>query len=86
MINVGDKIYYIDYEESGTSYTVKGIENVQNNSFMKDGIWYFVHSDTLPNECGYHHIYAAQVDSDNRFFSSPTLAKKAYENFKKLHS
>lgn len=86
MINVGDKIYYIDYEESGASYTVKGIEDVRNNSSMKDGIWYFVHSDTLPNECGYSHIYAAHVDNNNRFFSSPVLAKKAYEKFKKLHS
>ena len=86
MINVGDKIYYIDYEESDTSYTVKGIEDVRNNSLMKDGIWYFVHSDTLPNECGYNYIYAAHVDSDNRFFSNPALAKKAYEKFKKLHS
>lgn len=77
--DIGDKIYYIDYEESKASYTIEKIENV---SGCKK---YVVHADNLPKECGYYPIFKSQIDSGNirdRFFSSPELAHEGYVKFK----
>lgn len=76
MLNVGDKIYYIDYEESEASYTI--IKIIESN-------FYCIHSDKLPNATGYHVIPINIVDSNNikdRFFSSPKLAHIGYCKFK----
>ena len=86
MLKIGNKIYYIDYEESKASYTIVGISKVINNKFQKDGFYYDIHSDLLSNATGYYSIPINVVDSDNlntRFFSSPVLAHIAYSKFKK---
>lgn len=80
MLNIGDKIYYMDYEESGASYTIEGIFEVKNNPVMKDGLYYSVHSDKLPIETGRYTIAASNIDLENsRFFSSAEKASAAYK-------
>ena len=79
MLNIRDKIYYIDYKESGASYTIKGIFEVKDNPVMKDGLYYNVHSDRLPPETGYYPIKVDCVDTKiSRFFSTIDNAKQAY--------
>lgn len=80
MLNIGDKIYYMDYEDSGASYTIEGIFEVKDNPVMKDGLYYNVHSDRLPAETGYYPVKVDCVDAKiTRFFSSADKAKKAYQ-------
>ena len=83
MLHIGDKIYYLDYEESHSSYTIKKIYEVNDNPIMKDGIYYYVHSDLLPNETGYYPIFANEVDNIGcRFFSSEEKASSEYKKWK----
>lgn len=49
---------------------------------MEDGVYYDVHSDSLSKATGYHIIHSKSVDSDDRFFSTPELAKDAYKKYK----
>ena len=80
---VGDKIYFIAYEEDHASYTIVGMDEVNyDDPYMQSGIWYSIHSDLLSIETGYHPIYENVIDTDDRFFSSPELAHKAYEKWK----
>jgi hypothetical protein len=75
LLKIGDKIYYIDYEESKHSYTI--IEVIGEKL-------YYIHSDHLPNTTGYYTIPVNIIDSDNirdRFFSSPKLAHIGYSRF-----
>lgn len=84
---VGDKIYFIAYEENNASYTILGMHEVNyDDPYMKSGIWYSVQSDLLPLGTGYHQIYENSIDSDNRFYSSPELAHEAYEKRKQERS
>lgn len=85
MLSVNDTIYYMDYEESHSSYTIIRIDYIKNNSFMPKGYYYYVHSDLLPKGTGYYFIRVDEVDSDNvkdRFFSSPNKAHEGYIKYK----
>lgn len=85
MLNVGDKIYYLDYEDSHSSYTIVQIEEINNNEYIKDGSYYHVHSDSFPNGVGYYLVSAEQVDTNNikdRYYSSPEKAHESYLRFK----
>lgn len=84
MLNIGDKLYYIDYEESKASYTIESIYDARENENFVDDYYYVVHSDSLPKGVGYYPISINCVDSNNikdRFFSNPELAHTAYVNF-----
>lgn len=80
--NLGDKIYYMSYEEDNASYTIVGVNEVKDDSYLRTGIHYTVHSDSLPNAIGYYNIHENSIDTDNRFFSSPELAHEAYGKWK----
>lgn len=78
----GDKIYYIDYEESGCSYTVCDIFFKKDNDLCKGGLSYSIHSDSLSQMTGYYDLLVSQVDDPaDRFFSSPEKAHEAYAKF-----
>ena len=78
----GDKIYYIDYEESGNSYTICDIFFKKGNDFCKGGLSYSIHSDQLNGMTGYYDLLVSQVDNPkDRFFSSPEKAHDAYAKF-----
>ena len=82
MLNVGDKIYYIDYEESNSSYTIKVISNEKGNSVMKEGTYYTIHSDILSGGMGYYPLLVDEVDKEfGRFFSTPEKAHQEYVKF-----
>lgn len=82
MLNIGDKIYYIDYEESNSSYTIKGISNEKGNSVMKEGTYYTIHSDILSGGMGYYPLLVDEVDKEfGRFFSTPEKAHQEYVKF-----
>ena len=84
MLNINDKIYYIDYEESGSVYTVKKIVEEKKNSILPPGLYYAIHADNLSDCTGYYSISVDSVDNDvDRFFSTPEKAHDAYVNFKK---
>lgn len=85
LLSKGDKIYYIDFEDSKASYTVLEIRNAKPGSFVKGGPYYYVHSDNLSNATGYYPIFVEEVDKEGgrgRFFSTPKKAHEAYEKFK----
>ena len=81
MLNVGDKIYYLDYEYSHNSYTIVRIEKININEYIKDGSYYQIYPDSLPNGVGYYLVPVEQVDTINikdRYYSSPEIAHEAY--------
>ena len=82
LLQKESKIYFLDYEVSGRSYTITGIYEVHGNDFQKTGIWYSIHSDKLSDATGYYSILDDSVDKD-RFFSTPELAHEAYLKFHK---
>lgn len=86
LLNIGDKIYYIDYEESSSSYTIENIYEVKDNPVMKDGWYYTIHSDLLSVATGYYPLYVDEVDADgSRFFSSEKFAHDAFVKFKEVN-
>lgn len=88
LLSKGNKIYYIDYEDSKSSYTIVDIIEVKQENpgrVMKPELYYYVHSDNLSNATGYYPIFAEEVDRDDdcgRFFSSSEKAHKAYKKYK----
>lgn len=82
FIQKGSKLYYIDYENRNTSYTVVDIQEVHDDPCMKTGIYYQIHSDQLSAETGYYHISESCIDND-RLFTSEELAHRAFIRFKK---
>lgn len=87
MLKVGDKIYYIDYEDSKASYTIQSIYEVKDNPLMKSGTYYRIHDDNCSNLSGYYPLLAKNVDSKpGRFFSSPENAHERYELWKLKNS
>lgn len=79
MLGIGEKIFHID---SSSSYTIVGVSEIKDNPVVKDGVYYTVHSDSLPAETGYYPIGVNNVDSENsRFFSSMEKAKEALSRF-----
>ena len=84
MLNVGDKLYYIDYEDSNASYTITSIIEVKDDELMKNGIYYIIHADLLSNLFGYYQKEVSNIDSEiGRFFSSKEKAKEMYAKWKK---
>lgn len=80
MLKVGDKIYYIDYEVSKTSYTIQSIYEVKDNSFMKSGTYYRIHADNCSDLSGYSQLPIENIDSKTgRFFSSQENAHERYK-------
>lgn len=82
FIQKDSKLYYIDYENRNTTYTVVGIHEIYDNPCMKTGVYYQVHSDQLPAETGYHYVPEVIIDNQ-RLFTSEELAHKAFIRFKK---
>ena len=83
-----EKLYYIDYEDSGQSYTIESVSFIFNNKFQKTGFWYTIHADKLSIATGYFPIFDGCIDSNNekdKFFASPELAHNAYCKFKEKH-
>jgi len=79
----GDKIYYIDYEESGNSYTVTGLSVLPRNELFKGGVAYAIHADDLPFATGHYTVLLDEIDQgDGRFFSTPEKAREAYIAFR----
>ena len=79
MLNVGDKVYYLDYEDSHHSYTIVKAPELNSLGLL----CYTIHSDQLSNLTGYYPLLVDVIDKpESRFFSSPEKAKQAYEIFK----
>lgn len=84
MLNIGDKLYHMDYEDSKASYTITSIIEVKDDEFMKDGTYYIIHADLLSNLTGYYQMEISNIDSEiGRFFSSKEKAKEMYAKWKK---
>ena len=74
----GDKLYYIDYEESGDSYTIMSTVQVNEKKEVPPGNYYMVTIDKTKSLKTYP-IPVKQVDRrDGRYFSSPDKAAAAY--------
>lgn len=81
MLNIGDTIYHIDYEQTGSCYIVKSIqESTEDNEFMKPGKYYLVEAQPM------HGLYPVAVDAidaglPHRFYSTPEKAHEAFVEF-----
>ena len=83
LLQAGNKIYYIDYEDSGTAYTIEGISEVFDNEYMTTGLYYNIHADSLSAETGHCLILSDEIENEHaRFFTSEENAHEAYIAFK----
>lgn len=86
MLEIGNKLYYIDFEKTHSSYIIKEITHHEGEILMPDGDYYVVIMDKFPNCIYTYEIPIEQVDSDNiydKFYSTPEKAKIAYKEYNK---
>lgn len=74
----GDKLYYIDYEISGSYYTIVKELDVLDDEVMKSGLYFAVQSP-VTNVQGFVRVESVNA---TRFFTTPELAHEAYEKHK----
>ena len=83
----GDKLYYMDYEESGNYYTIIMYSAISPLFLSEDracrgGVDYSVHADGMPPLSGHYPVFVGEVDTeDGRFFSHHRKQKKPMKNF-----
>ena len=79
LLKHGDKIYDIDYENTGRSYTVLAVTNPKE-PYSRSGLTYSVHADDIPGPKGFLSIFVRDVNcKEGQYYSSPELAHEAFE-------
>ena len=86
MLEIGNKLYYINFENTNISYIINEIKHHEGELLIPDGDYYVVTMNKFPNCIYTYEILIEQVDSDNiydKFYSTPEKAKKGFEEYNK---
>lgn len=89
MLNIGDKLYPIDYMDMGLSYTVVSTDYVEENGIIKSGQWYLIHCDKIEEPKGLYEIHESKIDSEpavGHMFTTPQKAVEAYTRYKEFQN
>ena len=79
----GDKLYYLDYEETGCSYTIMSSKQSSGGGGgLPAGNYYMVKIDSLKSLKTYPVSVRSVDRHDGKYFSTPEKAKEAYKRFK----
>ena len=78
----GDKLYYIDYEKSGDSYTVMSSMQSDGSKDLPRGNYYMIKVDSIQSLKTFPVPVKSVDRSDGKYFSTPEKAKEAYKRYK----
>ena len=71
----GDTLYYIDYEVSGSCYTIVQELSIEDDDYIKPGEYFVVKPEGIISQNGFVRI---EEVNDGRFFTNPEKAHEAY--------
>ncbi len=78
----GDKLYYIDYEDTGASYTVMSSKQSDGSKGLPAGNYYMVKVDAIKSLKTYPVSVRSVDRHDGKYFSTPEKAKEAYKKYR----
>lgn len=81
-MKTGDKLYYIDYEQSGASYTIMSTVQSHGDKELPEGNYYMVKVDSIKSLKTFPVSVKAIDRRGGKYFSTPEKASAAYIEYR----